>query len=36
MNVGSVGLPTDKTIAEYGLLKFEEDKFEYGIRWVSV
>lgn len=36
MNIGSVGLSMDKSIAEYGLLILEEDRFEFGIRRIRI
>ncbi|MBD7912346.1 MULTISPECIES: YfcE family phosphodiesterase [Clostridium] len=36
MNVGSVGLPSDESRASYGILKFEDDNFEYSIRKIKI
>jgi putative phosphoesterase len=36
MNSGSVGLPIDRSIAEYGFLTIEDNNIEYGIRRVLV
>ena len=36
MNVGSVGLPKDESRPSYGILKFDGDNFEYGIRKVQI
>lgn len=36
MNVGSVGLPNDEPKASYGILRFDGDNFEYGIRRIKI
>lgn len=36
MNVGSVGAPKDESRASYGVLRFDGDDFEYGIRRVKI
>lgn len=35
MNVGSVGSPKDEVRSSYGILKFDEDNFEYSIRKIQ-
>jgi putative phosphoesterase len=36
INVGSVGLPNDEPKASYGILRFDGDNFEYGIRRIKI
>ncbi len=36
MNVGSVGLPNDDPKASYGILRFDGDNLEYGIRRIKI
>ena len=36
MNVGSVGFPKDEVRSSYGVLKFDEGNFEYGIRRIEI
>lgn len=36
MNIGSVGLPLNKSIEEYGPLKLENEMMQYSIRSVKV